>query len=65
MSGIIPTDIEIPMSIIVKYVSKFYIRSVKRYIFYKIFFWKQSSVTQSKRDNSSQIINFKKNLKST
>jgi hypothetical protein len=38
MPGIISNDIEIPISIIVKYVSKFYIRSFKRYIFHKIFF---------------------------
>ena len=63
MHGIIPNDIEIPISIIVKYLSKFYIRSFKRYIFYKIFFWKQSSVTHSKRDNSSQINKLKKKFK--
>jgi hypothetical protein len=49
--------------IIVKYVS-IYIRSI---YFIRFFFCKQtylhSSVTQSKRDNSSQIINYKKNFK--
>ena len=49
------------------YYSKVCFDLYKIYIFYKIFFCKQtylhSSVTQSKRDNSSQIINYKKNFK--
>ena len=60
MPGIISNDIEIPISIIVKYVS---MRSFKRSIYFIRFFFAYSLQLQSKRDNSSQIINFKKNFK--
>jgi hypothetical protein len=41
----------------------FYIRSFKRSIYFIRFFFANKQVTQSKRDNSSQIINLKRNFK--